>query len=156
MNPQIGKGQPDHRLPSGEETQNPQGGYQLGQDGGQRCPAHAHIQHKDENGVQNDIQDGSDQHRQHTLTGEALGVDEIIHSQADHHKGASQQIDGQILVCIREGLIAGAEKIQQRFFDEGYHHRQYQSGDHQHGKSGSHDASRLFLIAFSPGDGEQR
>ena len=66
----------------------------LRQNGGKSRALDSHIQAEDKDRVQDQIQDGADGDGQHTGHAKALGIDEVIHSQADHDKDRTQKIDG--------------------------------------------------------------
>ena len=58
---------------AGEKLQYPQAGDCLGDDGGQGGAFDAQIKQEDENGVQNDVDDCTNDHRHHGEGGVALG-----------------------------------------------------------------------------------
>ena len=107
----VGLAQGEQRFRPGEKPYHPRGADRLTEDGGQRRALYAHVEAKDEDGVQNQVDHGPQGHRHHAHAAEALGVDEAVHAQAHHHKGGAQQIDVQIIPGEGPGGVAGAEQI---------------------------------------------
>ena len=87
-------GQGDNGLFPGQKAKDPDSRDKLRQNGGKSRAMDSHIQAEDKDRVQDQIQDGADGDGQHTGHAKALGIDEVIHSQADHDKDRTQKIDG--------------------------------------------------------------
>ena len=134
LEPQGVPPQPEERPPSSEELQHPQGGTALGEHRGQGRPPHPHIQGKDEDGIQHDVHRRPQGHRHHPHAAEALGVDKGVHAQADHHKEGAQQIDGQVVVGVGEGQVAGPKEIEDGPPEGQAEHRQSPAKQEQEGK----------------------
>ena len=96
-------------LGPGEEPQHPQGRHCLRQNGGESRAPDAQVQNKDEDGVQNGVQNGADEHRFHAHGGEALRGDISVHAQGHLHKDGAQRIDFQVTQSVANGVFTGAE-----------------------------------------------
>lgn len=152
----VSAGQGDDRLFPGEEMEDPHSGHELGDDGGQRGSLDAHAEHKDKQGIQNQVQHSSNGHREHTCDAEALGVDKVVHAKAHHHKERAAQVNSEVGVRIGIGYIAGAEKIHQRAAENVAQDGKDRTAYKEHGKGICHDLFCLFCLASSPGNGEER
>ena len=151
-NLQVSSLQMQNRLLSGQELHNPYRGYHLRDDGRCRRSAHAPVHHEYKDRIENDIQDRSDQHGEHSLFRKSLRVDKTVHSKAYHYKNAAAQIDAQVIVRISDRRVARAEQIQYRALDEQAQDRQNRSCKDQHGKRISHDLLRPVRLLFAPGN----
>ena len=106
LQPQVGPGR-------GQKAHHPQGAEALGEHGGQSGAPDAHIQGKNEDGVQKDIAHGADEYRAHGHLGFALAGNKGVEAHGQLHEQGAHQIDGQVLVGKGKGLFAGAHQIQQ-------------------------------------------
>ena len=102
------------RAPPGEEPEHPHRRGPLGEHRGQSRPAHPQAQPENKHRVQHNVQYGPEGYRTHTDGAEALGVDEGIHTQADHHKDGAQHIDGHVIGGIGVGHVAGPKEVENR------------------------------------------
>ena len=62
----------------------------MGDNRGQRRSLDAHIETEHQNGIQNDIGSGADDHGEHTHGGISLGVDKVVQTQGDLHEDSTQ------------------------------------------------------------------
>ena len=74
----------------------------------------------------------------------------------DHGKDSASQIDGQVGIGVRIGLVAGTEGIQHGLAEgiakDGQDHRRAD----KHGEGVVHDLLRPFRFSGTPGNGAQR
>lgn len=82
-----------------------------------------------------------------------MSIDKGIHSQADHHKNGTQDIDGQIIVGIGEGQVTGAEQIEDGPAEEQAKGGNAQAKQEQQGEGVAHDPLRLVVLSSAPVDG---
>ena len=112
----------------------PHGGYELGDDGGQRGATHAHVKDKDKQRVQEQVQHSPDGHGEHARDAEPLGVDEIVHAKTYHDEQRAAQVDCEVGVRIGIGGVAGAEQIHQRPAERIAEDGQDQAAEQEHGE----------------------
>ena len=108
--------------------------YHIAQHRCQRRTPCPHPQQKDKDGIQHDVHRRPQGHRHHPHAAEALGVDKGVHAQADHHKEGAQQIDGQVVVGVGEGQVAGPKEIEDGPPEGQAEHRQSPAKQEQEGK----------------------
>ena len=120
--------QPQQRLRAGEEPQHPDAGNALGQNGGQGRAPDAHMQGKNEDGVQQDVGHRADEHRPHADLGKALGGDEAVEAQGHLDENGADGVDAHVIHGVGNGVLAGAEGQQQILAPQEKHRRQH-SGD---------------------------
>lgn len=100
------------RLITGEEAQDPDGANRLAQHGCQCSAPNPQMQDKDENRVKNDVDHCADHRGHHADFGEPLGGNKGVHTQHDHHKYGTQNVDPGIIHRIGKGHLAGTEQAQ--------------------------------------------
>ena len=87
-------------LLSGQEAEDPDRADRLTEHRGERCAMHTHPQYEDENRIQDDVDDGADDGRQHTDFCEALGRDEGVHAEHGHHEDGAEDVNARVSQCI--------------------------------------------------------
>ena len=115
----------------------------------------AHIESKDKDRVQDDIGNGTQKHRHHSDGPKALGIDKAVHTQPHHHEQVSQQIDGDIVLRVGDGGVAGPEEVEHGALKGQAQHCQHNSRSHHHYKRISHDFFCFFQVSPSPLNGTQ-
>ncbi len=98
---------------AGEEVQDPHRAHGLTEHGGDGCALHAQTEREDQDGVQNDVDDCTDDGGEHTGLGKALGGDEGVHAQHQQHKHRAQNVDAAVTQRIGQGGVTGTEEPQQ-------------------------------------------
>ncbi|MPN34172.1 hypothetical protein SDC9_181665 [bioreactor metagenome] len=106
--------QPQGRTPACQKKQHPNRRGALTDDGGQGRAPDSHIQSKNENRIQYNVEHRAQRHREHADPAEALGVDKGIEAQTDHHKQRAQQVHAQIGVGVYNGHVAGPKQKENR------------------------------------------
>ena len=114
------------------------------------------MEYKNENGIQNNIGNGTDQYGEHGRLCLTLGGNEHIQAKRKLNKYSPDQIDGNIALCIDDRLVTGTEHIQKRPLKD---HKKY--GQHHRKKEKNADTvSQNFLcsvpVTFAEGYGGQR
>ena len=148
-------GEGDNCLFPGEEVKDPHGGYELGEDGGQRGATHAHVKDKDKQRVQEQVQHSPDGHGEHARDAEPLGVDEIVHAKTYHDEQRAAQVDGEVGVRIGIGGVAGTEQIHQRPAKRIAEDGKDQAAEQEHGEGIRHDLFCLLRLPAAPCNGEE-
>ena len=148
--------QPQDRPPAAQEEQYPGGAGGLGQHRRQGGALHAHAAGIDEHRVQDDVQHRPDDHGHHADAGEALGVDERVHAQADEHRDGADHIDPEIAQRGGQGRIVAAQQAQHCGGGKVHADGQDRAHEQEHGKGSAHDPLRFVVPVFAPGDGRQR
>ena len=126
-------------LLSGQEAEDPDGTDRLTEHRGERRALHAHPQDEDENRIQDDVDDGTDDGCQHADFCEALGGDEGVHAEHDHHKDGAEDVDTGVGQCIGQGDRAGTEEAKQGRRECIKHDGQYEGEAHQDGEAVADD-----------------
>ena len=126
-----------------QEGHHPGGAHRLRQNGGQGGAPDAHAQDKDKDGVQNDVQNGPDEHAEHGGGGPPLGADEGIEAQGQLDKDGAQQIDADILLGVADGGVGRTEGVQDGLLKDAESHGQDHCRAQQHGEGVAQDALRL-------------
>ena len=90
------------------EDQNRKADY-LGNSGRQGCTGNTHIQPKDEDRIQNTVQNTAKAHAHHAESGAAFGTQALVHHKAGSHKGSGIQHIGGIVHRI---LLTGGGSTQ--------------------------------------------
>ena len=142
--------------PPREEHQHPEGGTALGDDRCQGRALYPHIQGKNEDGVQDQVDDRAQEGGHHARAAEALGVDEGVHPQADHHGDGPGQVDEKVALGVAHGLVAAAHQVEEGLVEEVEHRREGRAQKEQEGKGHAHDAACPLVVPLPPGDGAQR
>ena len=83
----------------------------LRQNGCDCRPSHTQMQHEDKHRIQTDIQDRSDQYRQHRRLRFSLSTDVGIQPKCQLYKDRSDQIDRYVISCIDNRCITCSECI---------------------------------------------
>ncbi len=111
-------------LLTGEEVKDPDGANGLTEHSGQSCSLYTHMKDKDEDGVQNNIDNGADEGGHHADLGKALGGDKGVHAQNQQHKDRTQNINAAVGKGIGQGSVTGTEKPQHVRREYVKYHRQ--------------------------------
>ena len=153
LGPQVLFAEPEDGLAPGEEAQDPEGTHGLAEHRGNGGTPHAHVQHKDEDGVQDDVDDRADDGGQHTDLSKALGGDKGVHAHDEEDTDRAQDIDAAVGQRIGQGGLAGTKEPQQEgspgIEPDGKHHGKKQ----QHGKAVADDLFGFFFVALPQRDG---
>ena len=94
-----------------QETDYPCRADCLGDDGCQRRALHPHIQHKDQDRIQANIEQRSDHHRQHGNLRLSLPADERIQTHCDLNEYCTDQIDTDITLGIPDRHFTGTKRV---------------------------------------------
>ena len=138
---------------AGEEVQNPHRTHSLTEHGGNGSALHAQTQTKDQDGVENNVDDRTDDGGKHTGLGKALRGDEGVHAQHQQHKHRAQNVDAAVTQRIGQGGVTGTEEPQQGGCPGVEHHGQHHRKEQQHGKAVGDDLLCLLLVALSQCNG---
>ena len=137
----------------GKEAEHPEGAGRLGQDRRQGRAPDTHFQSIDEDGIQNDVQGGAQDHRHHANPGKALGVDEGIHAKADQDGNGARHVNAEIVQGVgQRGRIASQEGQSPGGRGKEQEH-QGPADDKQASKRCLHDPSGPLVVPLAPGDG---
>ena len=123
-------------------------GGHLGDDGGQSRARHIHLENKDKNGVQHNIEDGSQHHRSHAQAGIALGNEEAVHAGGHQGKEGTGGVDGQVGIGIAKGGRTCAEPLEQLALEQQEQPRQPHRQHQQHEKAVGEYPAGLLPISF--------
>ena len=145
--------QPQDGLLSRKEPEDPDGADSLAQHGGGCGTGNAHVQHENENGIQNNVDDSADDGGQHTDLGKALGSDKGVHAHDGQHKYAAQNVDPGIFHGVGQGHIRGAEPPQQGGGGKIEYRGQQYGQQHQHSEAVAQNFFCPVLVALSHGNG---
>ena len=107
--------------------------------GGQRRALNTQPEKEDKHRVQHDVDCRTQKDRHHSRPSKSLCVDEAVHPKAQHYKQGTAQINGQIIIGVRVGDVAGAEQVEQRRFQQKTQNAENKPGPQQKGAGGSHD-----------------
>ena len=150
---QAGTLQPDALEPA-DIGDGRQEGKKLSDDGGPCGPRYAHVKGKDEQRVQNGVDDGADQRTGHGVFGAAVRQNQFAHAGGNDLEGHAQGNDpgvggGVGHDCGRraEGRQKGCEK---QLHQNGVDHAE----DHHHADAVSGDLCRVFLPSRSQIEGK--
>ena len=102
---------------------------------GQGSAPNAHVKHKHENGVQDDVAYGPNEHGVHTCLGISLGIDKGVESKGQLYKNGSQGINLHVSPPVLYGIAAGSEHQQ----DAAAEDKEEGSQHNGHGYKGSGD-----------------
>lgn len=83
----------------------------MGNDRGQGRPLNAHIQAKNQQRVQHQIDDRAQKGGHHAGFPEALGVDKGVHPQADHDGDNARQINHQVVFGMVYRIRAASHQV---------------------------------------------
>ena len=138
---------------AGEEVQDPHRTHSLTEHGGNSSAPHAQTQTKDQDGVENNVDDRTDDGGKHTGLGKALRGDEGVHAQHQQHKHRAQNVDATVRQRIGHGGVTGTKEPQQGGCPGVEHHGQHHREEQQHGKAVGDDLLCLLLVALSQRNG---
>ncbi len=133
--------------------QDPHRAHSLTEHGGNGSAPHAQTQTKDQDGVENNVDDRTDDGGEHAGLGKALGGDEGIHAQHQQHEHRAENVDAAVAQRIRQGGVTGTKEPQQGGCSGVEHHGQHHREEQQHGKAVGDDLLRLLLVALSQRNG---
>lgn len=105
--------EPQHGFLTGKKAQNPHRADSLAQHRGDGGSRDTQVQTENQNGVQDDIDDSTDDRGEHADFGKALGGDKGVHAHDHQHKDAAQGIDPSVGYAVGDGVAAAAEKPDQ-------------------------------------------
>ena len=133
--------------------QDPHRAHGLTEHGGNGSAPHAQTQTKDQDGVENNVDDRTDDGGKHTGLGKALRGDEGVHAQHQQHKHRAQNVDAAVRQRIGQGGVTGTKEPQQGGCSGVEHHGQHHREEQQHGKAVGDDLLCLLLVALSQCNG---
>ena len=133
--------------------QDPHRTHGLTEHGGNGSALHAQPQTKDQDGVENNVDDRTDDGGKHTGLGKALRGDEGVHAQHQQHEHRAQNVDAAVTQRIGQGGVTGTEEPQQGGCSGVEHHGQHHREEQQHGKAVGDDLLRLLLVALPQRNG---
>lgn len=136
--------------PEVEEVAQGHGGReQLAQHGGQGGPLHAHIQGKDENIVQNGVEDGPRHLAGHRVGGTAVGPDELAGGGGKDNQGVAQGGDTGVGQGKGAVLIGGPEEGEQGLQEKAHQNRQGQPAQDHNAQAGARNVGGLLRPPLS-------
>ena len=141
---------------SRQEAEDPEGADGLGEDRRQGRAPDAHVKEIDEEGVQDDVQRRADDYRHHAHPGEALGVDEGVHAQADEDRDGSDHIDAEIVHGVGQAGLVAAQDGQGPGGRREEQDRQRCADEQQEAEGRLHDPPGPLVVPLAPGDGAER
>ena len=147
---------PQRRFFRRQKAYHPNAGQGLREDCGNRRAPHAHIKAENQNGVQHDVGYRADQYGKHGGAGLALTADKHIQAQRQLHEDRAAQINAQVLIGVDDGVVAGAEHIQQRCFIDLKYDRQRYGKDEEQDRAVGQDSLRLLIVPPAHLDGRER
>ena len=104
---------------------------------GQRSPTDPHVKHKDENRVEDDVEDGTRSDANHAETGVALQSHLVVKRQRRHHERCGKEDEPQVVVGVGEDALGGAHRPRQgrdeNHADEACNGAQNQRGEEPRG-----------------------
>ena len=106
--------QTNHAFLGGQKLDYPCRADSLGNDRRQSSSLYPHSEYKDKYRIQADIDNCSDQDREHGNPGFSLTADKCIKSHSELDEYCSQQIDSNVAFRILDRRLAGPEGIQDR------------------------------------------
>ncbi len=110
-------------------------------------------QTKDQDGVEDDVDDCADDGGQHTDLSKALGRDEGVHAHDEQHEHRAEDVDAAVGQRIGQGGVAGTKEPQQDGSTGIEARRQHHGEKQQHGKAVADDFFGLVFVALSQRDG---
>lgn len=140
-------------LGAGEELQYPAGTHGLTEHRRHCRTPDAPAKTKNQDGVEDDVDDCADDRREHADLRKALGRDEGVHAHDQQHEHRAEDVDAAIGHRIGESGVAGTEEPQQGGRTGIEARRQHHSEKQQHGKAVADDFFGLVFIALSQRDG---
>ena len=156
MKPETPAGEGEDGLLPREEAEDPHRGAELGDHRSQSRSGDAHVEEEDEDGVQNGVQHRPQEHRHHPRAAEALGIDEGVHAERQHHRNGPDEIDQKILPPINHSGVAAPYQIENGVQKEVEHRHQRRPQHQEVDKGVAHDPLGLLVVPMAPGDGEER
>jgi hypothetical protein len=97
---------------------------------------YAHVQHEDEYGIEDGVEDRADQHRPHGHLRVAFTPDEIVHAESDAVEHHAEEYDPHVASGERQDRVAGSGEAEQRV-QEG------KAGDRQDGRHDDYQHERV-------------
>ena len=140
-------------LGAGEELQYPAGTHGLTEHRRHCRAPDAPAKTKNQDGVEDDVDDCADDRREHTDLRKALGRDKGVHAHDQQHEHRAEDVDAAIGHRIGESGVAGTEEPQQGGRTGIEARRQHHREKQQHGKAVADDFFGLVFIALSQRDG---
>ena len=153
LHPEVLFAEFENRLRAGEELQDPAGTHGLTEHRRHRCAPDAPAKAEDEDGVEDDIDDCTDDGGEHTDLRKALRRDKGVHAHDQQHEYRAEDIDAAIGHRVREGGVAGAKKPQQGGRTGIEADRQHHGEEEQHGKAVANDLFGVLFVALPQCDG---
>ena len=109
-------------------------------------------QTKDQDRVKDDVGHGADAYGHHADGGEALRGDEGVHAQGDLYEDGADRVDGNVFHGIADGVLAGAEQIEERLAKDQHDGGQDDRYDDERGKAVAHDLLSAFVVFAAHAD----
>ncbi len=119
------------------------------------APPDAHPQHKNEQGIQGQVDDRPQQGCHHAGSAKALGIDKGVHAQPNHHGDRAGQVDQQVALGVDHCLRAAAHQVEDGLVKEVEEDSQSRPQQYQEREADTHDPGGPFAVPLAPGDGAQ-
>ena len=142
-------------MSAAQKAHHPAGADRLGQDGSQCGALYSHVKYKDENGVQDDVEYGADEHAEHSHQSFALGTDKGVQSKRQLNKDRAQQVDADVIHRVADGGVGRSKGPQNRFLEDAEAHRQHRGHDEEQGGGVAQNPFCLPPLAGAQLDGGQ-
>ena len=145
-----------HRFEPADVGDGCQEGEELADNGGPGGSCHAQIKKENEDGIQDGVGNGADQHTGHGITGASVRPDQVAHAGGDHLEGHAKGDDPGIGLRIGEIGRCGAERQQKGMEEYLGQYRVEDAKCEHHGDPVSHHGFCFFLFASPQVKGELR
>ena len=126
----------------------------LADGGGQRSSGNAHIQTKDEQRVQQAVEDAAEAHAHHAQSGTALGAQALVHDKIGGHKGRGAQDIGGVVDGVPLTGGGGTQQAHHGGHKDGAEDEQQRTQAHGQEESGGQHLAGLLVPAFSQKAGD--
>ena len=120
------------------------------------APLTPHVEHKEEQRVQHNVERRAEQRGAHAHAREPLRVDEEIQARAHHGKGGAEQVIREVFARIRVGVVARAEEVQKRAHERIAQRHNPNGRTKQQPRARAEDLAGAFFVALPARNGKQR
>ena len=117
---------------------------------------HAHIENKDKERVERDVEHGADGDGEHRRKAEALRRNEGIQPQREHDEQRADAVDEEIAAPVRHRPRRRPEGADKRLAENQHRRREHDAEQHEQYRSRIEYAARLLLLPFPEEDARQR
>ena len=108
----------------------------------------------DEDGVEDDVGAGADEHGRHGVAGVALGAHEAAHAEGEVGEDVANEDDGEVGMGVGDGLRGAAEEGEGLVEQEIGHHGNREEEEELEGDELAENLLGLVLAALAQADGE--